>query len=209
MGNGQSGPKITAQDRAILDLKLQRDKIRQYQKKITIVLDREHAIAKESLASGNKARALTALRRRKYQEGLLSKTDGQLEALENLVSTIEFSLVEKDVLFGLKQGNSVLKELHSEMSLESVEKLMGETADAIAYQREIDEALMSKMTHEEEESVQQELLQLQTEALGLPSVPQTATEPDTIALPSAPSTEPVSEVPQAVSQTETRIALEA
>lgn len=56
-------------------------------------------------------------------------------SLSQQVSSIEFSLVEKDVLFGLKQGNSVLKELNREMSIENVEKLMGETADAIAYQK--------------------------------------------------------------------------
>lgn len=43
--------------------------------------------------------------------------------------------MEKDVLFGLQQGNSVLKEIHKEMNVESVEKLMGETADAVAYQK--------------------------------------------------------------------------
>jgi charged multivesicular body protein 6 len=42
--------------------------------------------------------------------------------------------VEKDVVFGLKQGSTVLKEINKEMSLESVEKLMEDTADAIAYQ---------------------------------------------------------------------------
>lgn len=39
------------------------------------------------------------------------------------------------MLFGLKQGNSVLKELNKEMSIESVEKLMGETSEAVAYQK--------------------------------------------------------------------------
>jgi len=43
-------------------------------------------------------------------------------------------LVEKDVIFGLQQGAAVLKEINKEMSLESVEKLMDDTADAIAYQ---------------------------------------------------------------------------
>jgi charged multivesicular body protein 6 len=43
-------------------------------------------------------------------------------------------LVEKDVVFGLQQGNKVLKEIHKEMSLEAVEKLMQDTSDAIAYQ---------------------------------------------------------------------------
>lgn len=51
------------------------------------------------------------------------------------VSTIEFSLVEVSVMHGLKQGNEVLKEIHKQMSVESVEKLMEETADARAYQR--------------------------------------------------------------------------
>jgi hypothetical protein len=51
------------------------------------------------------------------------------------VTSIEFALVEKDVIFGLKQGNQVLKDIQREMSLENVEKLMSETAEAIAYQR--------------------------------------------------------------------------
>lgn len=53
--------------------------------KIQSVLQREHEIAKQQLAAGNKKAALTALRKRKYQESLLAKTDGQLENLEKLV----------------------------------------------------------------------------------------------------------------------------
>lgn len=37
-------------------------------------------------------------------------------------------------MFGLEQGAAVLKEINKEMSLEKVEKLMEDTADAIAYQ---------------------------------------------------------------------------
>ena len=51
------------------------------------------------------------------------------------VSTIEFSLVQQSVLHGLKQGNEVLTQIHKEMNLESVEKLLEETAEAQAYQR--------------------------------------------------------------------------
>ena len=52
------------------------------------MLDREHEIAKEQLSVGHKDRALLALRRRRYQESLLAKTDSQLENLENLVRII-------------------------------------------------------------------------------------------------------------------------
>ena len=51
------------------------------------------------------------------------------------MSTIEFSLVEVSVLHGLKQGNEVLKEIHKELNVESVEKLLEETAEAREYQR--------------------------------------------------------------------------
>jgi charged multivesicular body protein 6 len=116
-------------------MKNQRDKLRQYQKKITVITSREKDIAKECLARGEKDKALLALRRKKYQESLLAKTDSQLEQLEKLTSSVEFALVQKDVVFGLQQGTKVLQQIHKEMGgLEAVEKLMGETEDARAYQ---------------------------------------------------------------------------
>ncbi|KAG2150117.1 Snf7 family [Suillus cothurnatus] len=185
MGSSQSTPKVTAHDRAILDLKLQRDKLKQYQKKIQVVLDREHEIAKAHLATGQQDRAVIALRRRKYQQSLLLKTDSQLENLEQLVSTIEFSLVEVSVLHGLKQGNEVLKEIHREMSIESVEKLMDETQEAREYQREIGDLLANRLTHDEEDAVQAELLALQGETVG-------QAEPEVrLDLPSPPRSSPL------------------
>lgn len=182
MGLNQSAPKITAQDRAILDLKLQRDKLKQYQRKIQVILDQEYEIAKAHLAAGDRDRASLALRRRKYQQSLLLKTDGQLENLEQLVSTIEFSLVEKSVLHGLKQGNEVLKEIHREMSVESVEKLMGETQEAREYQIEIGNLLANQLSVDDEGAVQEELRQLQVQS----------TQPELHAeLPSVPVEQPV------------------
>jgi len=188
MGGTQSTPKITAQDRAVLDLKIQRDKLKQYQKRIQGILDREQEIARQQLAAGHKDCALVALRRRKYQEGLLVKTDGQLESLEQLVSTIEFSLIEVSVLHGLKQGNEVLKEIHKELNVESVEKLLEETAEARAYQKEIDNMLTNSLSLDEEEAVQAELRALQQETLRA----QGNAETPITTLPEAPTTEPVS-----------------
>lgn len=187
MGGAQSTPKITAQDRAILDLKIQRDKLKQYQKKIQVILDREHEIAKQHLAAGHKDRALVALRRRKYQEGLFVKTDGQLVALEQVVSTIEFSLVEVSVLHGIKQGTEVLKEIHKELNVETVEKLLEETAEAREYQREIDNMLTNNLSLDDEEAVQRELRSLQREEL-----PAQGNAEMPLSLPEAPTSEPIS-----------------
>lgn len=84
MGNSSSR-RVTDRDRAILDMKIQRDKLKQYQTQIQIVLARENDIAKRCLAQGDRRRALLALRQRKYQESLLGKTDEQLESLQQLV----------------------------------------------------------------------------------------------------------------------------
>ena len=117
-------------------MKNQRDKLHQYQRRITLLTTRETEIAKSLLSQGDKPRALLALRRKKYQESLLAKTDAQLEQLEKLTSSVEFALVQKDVVFGLQQGTKVLGEIQREMGgIEHVEKLMGETAEAVAYQQ--------------------------------------------------------------------------
>ena len=97
--------------------------------------DRETAIARECLRLDDRPRALLALRRKKYQVSLLKKTDAQLDQLEKLIGSVEFALVQKDVVFGLSQGTKVLQTIHKEMGgLEGVEKLMGETEEARAYQ---------------------------------------------------------------------------
>jgi len=176
MGNNPS--KVTAQDKAILDMKIQRDKLHQYQRRITVLTDRETAIAKQMLAANDKPRALLALRRKKYQESLLAKTDAQLDQLEQLTRSVEFALIQKDIVFGLQQGTKVLQEIHKEMGgIEHVEKLMGETADAVAYQQEVSDMLGGRMTNQDEDEVEDELAALEAEINGpapvasLPNVP--------------------------------------
>ncbi|CAG8446832.1 5264_t:CDS:2 [Ambispora gerdemannii] len=175
MGQKNTKNKVTAQDRAILDLKIQRDRLKQYQKKIQLVIDKETEIAKAAILKEDKRRALLALKKKKYQQQLLDKSDKQLLNLEELTQSIEFAVVQKEVLAGLSRGNEILNELNKETSLEKVEALMEDTADAIAYQNEIEELLSSKITDEDEEEIQKELQKIEEEQiqqrLNLPSVP--------------------------------------
>jgi charged multivesicular body protein 6 len=78
---------------------------------------------------------LLALRRKKYQESLLAKTDSQLAQLEQLTADVEFALVQQNVVYGLRQGTAVLRAIHREMGgIEAVERLLGNNAEAQAYQ---------------------------------------------------------------------------
>ena len=164
-------------------MKTQRDKLHQYQKRITKLTDRETEIARECLAQGQRSKALLALRRKKYQESLLAKTDLQLEQLQQLTSDVEFASVQKDVFFGLQQGTKVLNQIHAEMGgIDNVEKLLGESAEARAYEREISEMLGGRMSNAEEDEVEDELEVLQNEVNGVKA-------PEVLSLPSAPNAE--------------------
>ncbi|KAL5346080.1 Vacuolar protein sorting-associated protein 20 [Pseudogymnoascus australis] len=152
---GASTSKPSAQDEAILNLKIQRDRLHKYQKRITVITAREHAIAATLLKQGDRPRALLALRRKKYQESLLAKTDAQLEQLEVLTSSVEFALVQKDVVFGLQEGTRVLKEIQKEM---------GEVSDMLG----------GKISNQDEDEVEDELEALEAQVTGvMPSVPTT------------------------------------
>ena len=166
-------------------MKNQRDKLHQYQLRITLVTDRETAVAKECLTRGDKSKALLALRRKKFQQTLLAKTDAQLESLEQLTSNVEFALVQKDVIYGLQQGTSVLKQIHAEMGgIDKVEKLMGESEDAREYQKEISEMLGGQMSNQDEDEVEDELEAMEGEIRGVK-------EPVAVEYPAAPENEPV------------------
>lgn len=187
MGNvfaRKGGPsRVTEQDRAILQLKQQRDKLKQYQKKLTLQLEKERLLAKQLLKDGKKERALLLLKKKRYQDQLLDKTETQISNIERMVQNLEFAQIEVTVLEGLKVGNECLKKMHEVLSIEEVEKIMEETQEAIEYQKQVDEILAGSLNQEDEEAVLAELEVItQDEDVALPEVP---TEP----LPTLPKEE--------------------
>lgn len=163
--------RVTEQDKAILQLKQQRDKLRQYQKRINLQLEKERALAKQLLKDGKKEKALLLLKKKKYQDQLLDKTENQISNLEHMVQDLEFAQIEIKVLDGLKVGNECLKKMHEAMSIEDVERIMDETQDAIDYQRQIDEMLAGSLTQEDEDEILAELEAITQEDVELPEVP--------------------------------------
>uniref|UniRef100_A0A6B2EAE6 Putative charged multivesicular body protein 6-a n=1 Tax=Phlebotomus kandelakii TaxID=1109342 RepID=A0A6B2EAE6_9DIPT len=149
--------RITEQDKAVLQLKQQRDKLKQYQKRIELSLEKDRELAKKCLNTGRKERAKLLLRKKRYQEKLLENTDNQLENLEKLTSDIEFSQVEIQVIEGLKTGNQALKSLQQILNIDEIEKIMDETREGVEKQQELDEILSGRLTEEDESSILQEL----------------------------------------------------
>ncbi|XP_033999225.1 charged multivesicular body protein 6-like [Trematomus bernacchii] len=174
-GRKSQPSRVTEQDKAILQLKQQRDKLKQYQKRIYLQLQKERLLAKQLLKDGKKEKALLLLKKKRYQDQLLEKTENQISNLEHMVQDIEFMQIEMKVIEGLKVGNDCLKSMHEIMSIEDVERIMDETQDSIDYQKQIDELLAGALTQEDEDAVLAELEAItQGEDLALPEVP---TEP--------------------------------
>lgn len=189
MGNLFSKKKrsrVTEQDRAVLQLKQQRDKLKQYQKKITLQLEKERQFAKQLLKDGKKEKALLLLKKKRFQEQLLDKTENQISNLERMVQDIEFAQIEMKVIEGLKVGNDCLKKMHEVLSIDEVERIMDETHDAVEYQRQIDDILSGSLTQEDEDAVLAELEAITQDQVELPEVPD---EP----LPMVPDQEQESE----------------
>ncbi|XP_068920186.1 charged multivesicular body protein 6 [Petaurus breviceps papuanus] len=163
--------RITEQDKAILQLKQQRDKLKQYQKRVTQQLERERELARQLLRDGKKERAKLLLKKKRYQEQLLDKTENQITNLETMVQNIEFTQIEMKVIEGLKFGNECLNKMHQVMSIEEVERIMDETRDAVEYQKQIDDLLAGSFTQEDEDAILEELEAITQEQVELPEVP--------------------------------------
>jgi charged multivesicular body protein 6 len=170
---------VTEQDKAILQLKQQRDKLKQYQKRISIQLEKEKEVARELLRKDKKQKALSLLKKKRYMEGLLSKAEIQVENLEKMVADIEFASIEVQVIEGLKAGNESLKDLHSMMSVEQIEDILNETREGVEKQKEIDDLLSGAFTEQDEAELLEELEAMtsgEETGLKLPEVPSNQVE---------------------------------
>ncbi|KAJ3608116.1 hypothetical protein NHX12_025166 [Muraenolepis orangiensis] len=163
--------RVTEQDKAVLQLKQQRDKLRMYQKRVGLQLEKERLLAKQLLKNGKKDKALLLLKKKRYQDQLLDKTDNQISNLERMVQDLEFAQIEIKVIEGLKVGNECLKKMHEVMSMEEVERIMDETQDAVEYQQQIDEMLAGSLSQEDEDAVLAELEAITQGDVVLPEVP--------------------------------------
>ena len=168
--------ELNQEERALLDCKMCRDKIKKYIKSLENNQKNKREKAKEALAAGNKDRAKMNLKLAKMYAEQIKAADGQLEMIENQIMQIETAQSQKDALTVLKQGNEALKKLQSEVSVEKFQEIADDMDEVREQQNEISEFFKNHGIDEAEqdEEIDNELEQLlgtvqKEQGLDLPS----------------------------------------
>lgn len=168
---------ISDADRAVLDLKIARDRLRRYQAK----LDSESATltqqATQLLRAGKRDRALLTIKFRRFREEKIDEIDRQLLTVESMVNSIEWQEEQATVVASLRTGTDALNALNKAISIESIEALLEETREAQEKEQEISALLAQApvLSRDQENEIDEELALLEetpnATAIALPIAP--------------------------------------
>eukprot|EP00823_Brevimastigomonas_motovehiculus_P006466 TRINITY_DN5354_c0_g1_i1.p1 TRINITY_DN5354_c0_g1~~TRINITY_DN5354_c0_g1_i1.p1 ORF type:complete len:242 (+),score=75.18 TRINITY_DN5354_c0_g1_i1:68-793(+) len=161
---------LNEKDKAILELKRQRVRMQKFKDQAQTVIDKESTMIVTLLKNALKQKALLALKKKKYQQSLLEKTEKQLMNVEELINSIEFAAVQQQVFDALKVGSTCLSNINEQMKIEDVEKIMDDSKEAIEYQNKISEMLGTELTEGDNKAIEEEFAKMQQEMV-TPEVP--------------------------------------
>ena len=152
--------EINNEERAILDCKICRDKIKKYIKSLQNNANLKKQKAKEALQNKNRDRAKLYMRQSKMCSEQIKVADGQLEMIETQINQIESAQNQRDVFNVLKQGNAALEKLQKEVNIEKLQKISDELEDLKEQNKEITAFFKERGIEENEEELDDELSKL-------------------------------------------------
>ena len=149
--------EINQEERALIDCKICRDKIKKYIKNLEKNANLKRERAKEALKNKNKDRARLSLRQAKMYTEQIKTAEGQLEMIENQIMQIETAQSQRDALSVLKQGNEVLKKLQSEVNAEKFQEITDDMDELKEQQNELTEFFKNRGIEEDDEELDNEI----------------------------------------------------
>ena len=137
--NGAQKNRITENDQAILDIKGRQRKLKSYEKKLEQQEKEALDKIKELLKEGKKERAIIHLKKKKFAEAEMAKSNGAQIKLQEMIMGIESAQADLQIFEALKEGDAVLKDLQQKVSIADWEELYDAHAENMdTRQMEID-----------------------------------------------------------------------
>ncbi|WPH01796.1 Vacuolar-sorting protein SNF7 [Acrodontium crateriforme] len=151
---------------AILGLRGTLDMLTKREKHLQNQMDEQDAIARKNVNT-NKAVAKAALRRKKNYEHQLEQTSAQMLTVEREISSIETANINKETLDSMKAAQKAMKDIHGNLTIETVDQTMEDLREQHAIGDEIAEALTQGNLGQavDEDELDEELAELQQEEL--------------------------------------------
>lgn len=164
MGIFKSKPKVSRHDQAILDLKIQRDKVHAFGRRLESSWAVDQQLVLKLLNAGRRDRALLVLHRRKATEASIRKCEDHLARIQGLIDQIEFARIEVDVFAGLKSGTELLRQVNSLVTLDQADSLVLDTQEALDYQQKVQQHLADlSLVADDDSSVMESLNALEAQ----------------------------------------------
>lgn len=114
-----------------------------------------------------------------------------MDNLEEMINSLEFAQMRNQIFSQLEQGNKMLQDLNAQMDVETVQKIMDDSREAIAYQKEISAAVAQVLTPEDDEAIEDQFNQMLAELLPQP-ISDPLPQPVAVGNPALPAS-PISE----------------
>ena len=174
-------PKLSQNEKAILQCKQCRDKIKSYIKRLTEREKKSRLKVRELLAAKERDRAKFYLRQAKLHSAQIKTYDGQLEMIENQITQIESAATMQECLTVLNNGNAVLKKMQNSIKIEEWEKVKDDLEELKEKDKEvsdflkeygINEAEMDNEVNNDLDKLVNEINGNKAEDIKLPEVPK-------------------------------------
>ena len=178
--------QLSQTEKAILDCKSCRDKIKRYIKSLEQKSENSMTKVRELLQKKQRDRAKFYLKQSKLFSEQTKVADGQLEMINQQISNIESTTNMAECAAVLSNGNKVLKQLQNEVNIEHWENIRDDLEELKERDDEIKEFFKEKGLEQEEldEQCEDEINKLLEEIHGndidLPKVPKEKIPEDTV-----------------------------
>ena len=104
-GGSAAAVEITSKDRAVLDLKNARDKLRRYRGQLEKDSQKLEGQVKTLIALKQKNRALLLLKLKKVKENELETLDAKLMNVYSMIQSVEWASINVSVIAAIESGN--------------------------------------------------------------------------------------------------------